>query len=192
MQSSGRDDDFPGVQHFAPAAAEHPHPHDAPALHNQATDQGLGMDRQVAARAGRGVEVADRLLIDNEVDFEFAWNGRVYGPKQKGAPVDFHFNQAVLDGDALVIPKGHPNKKWSMEFIAHMMTAEPQAELARHIPYGPTNVQGNALLGADVLANLPSSPDNLPKCVFQNVGWWAENGQARLRCLQRMAARLTT
>ena len=60
MQSSGRDDDFPGVQHFAPAAAEHPHPHDAPALHNQATHQGLGMDRQVAARAGRGVEVADR------------------------------------------------------------------------------------------------------------------------------------
>ena len=118
-----------------------------------------------------------QLLIDNEVDFEFAWNGRVYGPKQKGAPVDFHFNQAVLDGDALVIPKGHPNKKWSMEFIAHMMTAEPQAELARHIPYGPTNVQGNALLGADVLANLPSSPDNLPKCVFQDVGWWAENGQ---------------
>jgi putative spermidine/putrescine transport system substrate-binding protein len=118
-----------------------------------------------------------QLLIDNEVDFEFAWNGRVYGPKTKGAPVDFHFNQAVLDGDALIIPKGHPNKKWSMEFIAHMMTAEPQAELARHIPYGPTNIEGNLLLSPEVFANLPASPDSLPHCVFQDVGWWAENGQ---------------
>ncbi len=119
-----------------------------------------------------------QLLIDNEVDFEFAWNGRVYGPKQDGEPVDFHFNQAVLDGDALVIPKGHPNKKWAMEFIAHMMTAEPQAELARHIPYGPTNENANALLSPEVLANLPSSPDNLKLCVFQDVAWWAENGQS--------------
>ena len=28
-----------------------------------------------------------------------------------------------------------------------------------------------------LLANQPSSPDNLPHCVFQDVGWWAENGQ---------------
>ena len=118
-----------------------------------------------------------QLLVDNEVDFEFAWNGRVYGPKKQGAPVDYHFKGAVLDGDALIIPKGHPKKKWAMEFAAHMMIAKHQAELARHIPYGPTNTDANAIMSDELKAVLPTGPDNFPHTVFQNFEWWAANGQ---------------
>ncbi len=119
-----------------------------------------------------------QLLVDNEVDFEFAWNGRVWTPKKEGAPVDYHFNQALLDGDAAVIPKGHPNKKWAMEFAAYMMTPEPQAQLAELIPYGPTNTKANALIPAATLAVLPTGPDNFPGTIFVDQSWWAANGQS--------------
>lgn len=118
-----------------------------------------------------------QLLVDNEVDFEFAWNGRVYGPQQEGAPVDYHFNGAVLDGDALIVPKGHPNKKWAMEFAVHMMDPAGQAELSRHIPYGPTNQAANKLISPELHAVLPTGPNNFPKTVMQDFEWWAVNGQ---------------
>jgi putative spermidine/putrescine transport system substrate-binding protein len=117
-----------------------------------------------------------QLLVDNEVDFEFAWNGRVWGPKRDGAAVDYHFNQAVCDGDALIIPKGHPNKKWAMEFAVHMMDPAGQAELAKYIPYGPTNSLANEYISPELNAILPTGPDNLPLTVMQDFSWWAENG----------------
>jgi len=118
-----------------------------------------------------------QMLVDNEVDFEFAWNGRVWTAAQQGGPVDYHFNQALLDGDAAVIPKGHPNKQWGMEFIAYMMTPEPQAGLAELIPYGPTNTKANALIPEATQNVLPTGPDNFPGTIFVDQSWWAENGQ---------------
>jgi putative spermidine/putrescine transport system substrate-binding protein len=145
----------------------------------------LDIDKAISALKGvkddlvfweHGAQSA-QLLIDNQVDFEFAWNGRIYGPKKNGQPVDYHFNEALLDGDAMVVPKGSPNQYWAQRFIAHMMKAKNQAALAELIPYGPTNTDGNALISADVQANLPTSPKNFPKTRLQDFGWWADNGQ---------------
>ena len=119
-----------------------------------------------------------QMLVDNEVDFEFAWNGRVWTAAKQGGPVDYHFNQALLDGDAAVIPKGHPNKKWAMEFAAFMMTPEPQAALAELIPYGPTNTKANALIPEATQKVLPTGPDNFPETKFVDQSWWAEHGQS--------------
>jgi putative spermidine/putrescine transport system substrate-binding protein len=145
----------------------------------------LDIDKSIAALKGikddlvlweHGAQSA-QLLIDNQVDFEFAWNGRVYGPKKNGQPVDYSFNQALLDGDAMVVPKGSPNQYWSQRFIAHMMQAKTQAALSELIPYGPTNTDANALIPPEVQANLPTGPDNFPKTVFQDFDWWANEGQ---------------
>lgn len=118
-----------------------------------------------------------QMLVDNEVDFEFAWNGRVWTASKEGGPVAYHFNEALLDGDAAVVPKGHPNKKWAMEFAAFMMTPEPQAALAELIPYGPTNTKANALIPAATQKILPTGPENFPKTKFLDQTWWAEYGQ---------------
>jgi len=145
----------------------------------------LDIDKAIGALKGvrsdlvfweHGAESA-QLLIDDQVDFAFVWNGRVYGPKMNGQPVDFSFNQALLDGDAMVVPKGSPNQYWAQRFIAHMMQAKTQAALSQLIPYGPTNTDANALIPANVAVNLPTSPQNFPKTVFQDFDWWAENGQ---------------
>lgn len=118
-----------------------------------------------------------QFLIDNRVDFEFAWNGRVHAPKVDGQPIDYSFTDAVCNGDCIVIPKGSPNAAWAQQLLAHMTKPENQAAFAKLIPYGPTNTDANALIPPEVHANLPTGPANFPKVIFQDVIWWAENGQ---------------
>ena len=117
-----------------------------------------------------------QILIDGDVAASMAWNGRLYDPKQSGAPVDFDFNQALFVSDALIVPRGAKNRKESMEFIAFSMEPQQQANFAKQIPYGPTNEKALPLLDKARLAVLPSSPENLAHGVFQNFDWWAENG----------------
>jgi putative spermidine/putrescine transport system substrate-binding protein len=123
----------------------------------------------------RGAQVA-QILIDGEVEVTSAWNGRVYDPKKSGAPVDYHLNQALLVADAWCVPKGAPNKRESMEFIALALEAEHQAAFAQKLPYGPVNAEALKLLPKETLAVLPSSEENLKRSTFLDVNWWADNG----------------
>jgi putative spermidine/putrescine transport system substrate-binding protein len=118
-----------------------------------------------------------QILIDGDIAAGMTWNGRVFDPKLAGAPVDFNFNQALFVADAWMIPRGTKNKQAAMDFIAFTLQAGPQAEFSKAIPYGPVNRKALALLDKQRLAFLPSSEENLPKGVFQNFDWWAQNGQ---------------
>ena len=124
----------------------------------------------------RGAQVA-QILIDGEVEITAAWNGRIYDPKKSGAPVDYHLNEALLVADAWCVPKGAPNKKESMEFIALALEAEHQAAFAQKLPYGPVNGDALKLLPKDTLAVLPSAEENLKRSTFLDVNWWADNGE---------------
>ena len=77
---------------------------------------------------------AAQLLIDGEVDVGTCWNGRLFKPKNDGAPVDYTFDHALYVCDAMVVPKGAPNKKLAMEFLANMMDAKNQADLRERHP----------------------------------------------------------
>jgi putative spermidine/putrescine transport system substrate-binding protein len=115
-------------------------------------------------------------LVTGDVDISTVWNGRLFKPKLDGAPVDYTFNQALLDSDAAVIPKGAPNKKLAMSLLAFMLQAKNQAAFARAIPYGPVTTEALAMLDAKTLALLPNSPQNQKNTVFQSFSYWAENG----------------
>lgn len=123
----------------------------------------------------RGAQVA-QILIDGEVEIAAAWNGRVYDPKKSGAPVDYHLNQALLVADAWCVPKGAPNKRESMEFIALALEAERQAAFAQKIPYGPVNGGALKVLPKETVAVLPTAEENLKRSTFLDVNWWADNG----------------
>jgi len=123
----------------------------------------------------RGAQVG-QILIDGEVDIAAAWNGRVHEPKLAGAPVDYHLNQALLVADAWCVPKGAPNTRESMEFIALALEAQAQAIFAKAIPYGPVNRDALKLLSPEVLKVLPTGEENFKNAVFLDVNWWAENG----------------
>lgn len=119
-----------------------------------------------------------QLLIDGEVDMGTSWNGRLFKPKNEGAPVDYTFDGALYVCDAMVVPKGAKNKKAAMEFLANMMDAQNQATFAKHIPYGPVNTKAFALLDKERLALLPNSEQNSKTAVFQNFDYWAAEGDA--------------
>lgn len=124
----------------------------------------------------RGAQGA-QLLINGEVDVGAIWNGRVYEPKRQGAPVDYHFNQAVFVSDAWAVPKGAPNKKEAMQLLALELSASVQAAFAKLLPYGPVNPAALPMLDASTQAALPSSSANFGKGVMLNLDYWADNGQ---------------
>ena len=53
-----------------------------------------------------------------------------------------------------------------------------KANLAKLIPYGPSNRQAFKSIPADLAARLPSSPENRQKAFLQNGKWWADNRPA--------------
>ena len=116
-----------------------------------------------------------QLLLDGEIDAGAIWNGRVHDPKAAGAPVDFHFNQALLVSDAWGIPKGAPNKAEAMQMLAYALSPAAQAAFAKVIPYGPVNRDALAMLDEKTKAVLPTSG---PTNTMLNVDYWAEHGPA--------------
>lgn len=112
------------------------------------------------------------------MDVGTCWNGRLFKPKNDGAPVDYTFDHALYVCDAMVVPKGAPNKKLAMEFLANMMDARNQATFANAIPYGPVNKAAFALLSPERTALLPNSPQNSGTAVLQDFDYWAGQGAA--------------
>jgi putative spermidine/putrescine transport system substrate-binding protein len=113
-----------------------------------------------------------QLILDGEVDVCAIWNGRVHDPKMAGAPVDYHFNQAVLVSDAWAVPKGTKNPKEAMDLLTLAMSPEAQAAFAKTIPYGPTNRDALKLLDDKTKAVLPSPETG----IMLSLSYWAENG----------------
>lgn len=117
-----------------------------------------------------------QLVLSGTSDFGAVWNGRVFKPKQEGAPIDYTFDDALLTPDAIVVPKGAKNKREAMDFIANMIDAKNQATFSKTIPYGPANPDAFALLNEEERARLPNAPANKDKVVMQDAAYWASNG----------------
>ncbi|MBX2839295.1 MAG: ABC transporter substrate-binding protein [Gammaproteobacteria bacterium] len=118
-----------------------------------------------------------QLMKDNEVDMTTGWNGRFDNAAKDGATVGYSLDQALLDYDCFLIPKGAPNKDTAMKFLAEVSKAEYQANLPFHITYGPTNKKAYEITTApkELIESLPSHPNNVPKMVPVSLDWYAEH-----------------
>ncbi|HYB42846.1 MAG TPA: ABC transporter substrate-binding protein [Candidatus Methylomirabilis sp.] len=116
-----------------------------------------------------------QMLVDKEVVLGSIWNGRLQAVADKGAPLAIEWNEACLQTQFWGILKGAANLDNAQRFVDFACQPEIQANLARHIPYGPTNRQAFKSIPADVAARLPSSPEHKAKAFLQNGKWWADN-----------------
>ncbi len=116
-------------------------------------------------------------LLTGTVQLSTAWNGRVHDAHRDGKPVEMVFDQAMLDWLWWVVPKNSTKRDLAMKFIAFTLRPDRQAELARHIPYGPTNTKALDLLEAQAKSELPTSSENLPKMIIRDNQWWADNSE---------------
>jgi len=116
-----------------------------------------------------------QLLSSGEVVLASGFNGRLFNAKKDGKPVAEMWNGGMIDADWWVVVKGSKNKDLAMEFIAFASQTEPQAEMPKHISYGPVNAKANAQLSDDLARDLPTYAQNLDQQFFINGEWWDEN-----------------
>jgi putative spermidine/putrescine transport system substrate-binding protein len=116
-----------------------------------------------------------QMLADKEVVLGSIWNGRLQAVADKGAPLAIEWNEASLQSQYWGVLKGAKNAADAHRFIDFACQPELQANLAKMIPYGPTNRQAFKSIPADVAARLPSSPEHKAKAFMQQGKWWADN-----------------
>jgi len=116
-----------------------------------------------------------QLLLDNEVQYVNAWNGRVAVLWEQG--VRHSFNEGLLDIAWYVVPKGAPlaEKRAAMLLLHDWTDPARQAEYAKAVYYTGSSPNLAPLLPKDKLHMFPTTPENKTRQVLANGKWWFEN-----------------
>jgi putative spermidine/putrescine transport system substrate-binding protein len=112
-----------------------------------------------------GGSQSSQLMKDGEIDIIQMSNNRIEAINQDGAKVGYTFNQGVIEGDCLLIPKGAPNKSAAMQLINEAVSAPRQAEMTKVLHLGPINASvfdGGAFTPED-LKRINTSAENLSR-----------------------------
>ncbi|AME26275.1 ABC transporter substrate-binding protein [Burkholderia sp. PAMC 26561] len=128
--------------------------------------------------AYKGAADIQALIQQGEVDMAFIPNGRVNNAIKAGANWAYSWDASVSDTEWWVVVKGAPHTQEAMKFINFAAQPDPQAQLARQIPYGPTNVDALKLLDPAVAKDLPSYPDNAKLGAVLDSKWWNKNRES--------------
>jgi putative spermidine/putrescine transport system substrate-binding protein len=117
-----------------------------------------------------------QLLQDGEVVMTTASSNRVVPAMRAGAPLDFVWNQGLLDTTYLAIPKGSKSRAEALKFIAFSTQARPQAELMKLQPGGPVNRKAFDYLTPEESSVLCTYKPNAASQLALNPHWWQEKG----------------
>jgi putative spermidine/putrescine transport system substrate-binding protein len=122
---------------------------------------------------------AAQLAQSEEADMLSIWVARIDAAIKQGAPYDYTYNQAVMDIECLVVPKGSPRKELAMKAINSFLDPQLQADLMNYVPYGPVNQDAykTGKISKELMERANTAPDNFKKQVVQNKEYWAEAGQ---------------
>src|SRR5262249_32842535 len=101
-------------------------------------------------------------------------HGRLPQLMREGAPIDFEWNQGLVQFDFWSIPKGAKNTENAMKFIEFASRAKSQAALMKEMPFGPTNRKALDYMTEETARQLVSYPENLKKQILYNYEWWGE------------------
>jgi putative spermidine/putrescine transport system substrate-binding protein len=129
-----------------------------------------------------------QLMKDGEVDMITGWNGRFDTVAKDGGKVAYTFNEALLDYDCYGIVKGSSHKELAMKFLAEISKPQYQAELTKHMTYGPTDTRAYELgvIDAAYAKQLPSFPANAAKQLTINLNWYIKFGAQASAAYQNM------
>jgi putative spermidine/putrescine transport system substrate-binding protein len=115
------------------------------------------------------------LIQQGEVDVAFAPGGRVNNAIKAGANWTYGWDASVTVVEYWAVVKGATHAAEAMKFINFAVQPEQQAELPRHIFYGPTNVDALKLIDPALAKDLPGNPENEKFGGVLNSKWWNEN-----------------
>lgn len=118
------------------------------------------------------------LMQNREVDLLGSTLVRVFAERRDGQPFNYHFNQSITEQSYWTIPKGAPHAASAQKLLAYMMQGKGMAEFVSQLPYGVANSTIYAGMPAEMVSQLPASPENAPLCLKLDESWWAENAPA--------------
>ncbi|EHR71676.1 spermidine/putrescine-binding periplasmic protein [Burkholderiales bacterium JOSHI_001] len=119
-----------------------------------------------------------QFLVAGDVVMATAYNGRIDAAAREGKNLKINWAGQIFDLEYYGIVKGSPNRDAAYKFLAQSLAADPQAEYARNIAYGPTNTKALAKLDAKTLGNLPTAQANMQGALEFNIKFWADQGEA--------------
>ncbi|MDA7947476.1 MAG: polyamine ABC transporter substrate-binding protein [Hyphomicrobiaceae bacterium] len=122
------------------------------------------------------------LLEKQQVAIAVAFNGRIFSAiVGKTRPFGIIWDGQVFDLDLWAIPKGTPNAKAALDFIAFATQPAQLAQQAGWFPYGPMRKSAVEMVGrhpevdVDMSAFIPTSKPNFKRALRLNSSWWQEN-----------------
>lgn len=149
-------------------------------LDEQKTERAFAKLEQVRNRIAVWYQTTaqmENLLINGEIDCGEFTSTRAAFLASQGQPLQFEYNEAVMNLLVWVLAKDAPNKSNAEMFLRFCSRADRQAEIAR-APYyqGPSNNKAlESIRDDNLLRQLSTYPDNLRKQVVLDSTWWATN-----------------
>ncbi len=119
-----------------------------------------------------------QLLADGEVVMTTAWNGRIYDAvKNNGKNFKIVWDGQGMDFNLWAMPKGLPHPAEAKKFVAFTMNPDVMATQSKYISYGPTLKAAIAKVPADILADLPTAPQNTRTAFVVSSEFWADHDE---------------
>lgn len=131
--------------------------------------------KQHIAWWGSGDE-SQQLLSSGKASLGMFWNGRIHALQKEQVPVAMSWQQNLIAGDFLVIPKGSPNVEAARQFISHATSAKSQAVFSQLSGYAPVNLDSTNLVSAELAKNQPSA--HTAGQITLDFKYWARNGES--------------
>ncbi len=113
------------------------------------------------------------LLQTNEVDYVFAYQGRVATAQKEGIKIELSTHNSIIPTEYLAVLKGSPRKEQAMRFIAHAMEPAIQAQFASAYYNIPGRASAMQAVDPAVKKILPDPKD--PNAVIIDSNWWHKN-----------------
>lgn len=128
-----------------------------------------------------------QALVDGEAVLVAVTQGRIAQLKAQGAPVDFEWNEGLLDVNYWVILGNSERYESAMKFIKYVARPDVQAAFARLQPLGPSNRKAFELLDADRARQLPTYPQNLARQIWLDSTFWVQTDEHGVTNAERNA-----
>jgi putative spermidine/putrescine transport system substrate-binding protein len=112
---------------------------------------------------------SQQLIASGEAPIGMFWDLRLYPLQASGLPVEIQWNGNLASADALVIPKGSPNKDLAMQFLAKAASAEGQKTFMDLI--SSEAVEGG-VAGSGAVQTLPADGASQ---ISLDLAWWGQN-----------------
>ncbi|WP_131104651.1 ABC transporter substrate-binding protein [Ornithinimicrobium sufpigmenti] len=120
---------------------------------------------------GSGAESV-QLLIDGQVSAVAAWDGRINDAVDNGAEIQSTWDEAILQVNYWMIPKGAENAENAQKFIEFASRPDRQAEFSELVTYSPANIEAFDMLSEERQEVLSTAPAHLENAIVVNNDWW--------------------